>query len=93
MSNVTLTISGYTQNCNCEHCGRRLKHGVKLSDGRVVGAQCLDKQLSAPRIRNGKKFRFGAQHIIKIAKVVELKSPDHWGRYGVNKISTEFEAA
>ena len=93
MSAQQITITGYEQECSCEHCGRALKHGIRLLDGRIVGAQCLDKKLTAPRIKSGKKYRYGTQHIIKIAKVVQWKSPDVWSRYGVNQQSTVFDAA
>ncbi|MDX3998414.1 hypothetical protein, partial [Pseudomonas aeruginosa] len=70
-----ISIVGYESDCNCEHCGRALRHGIRLSDGRLVGATCLDKKLTKPRLHQGKSFRFGAEHIIKIAKVVQFYSP------------------
>jgi hypothetical protein len=37
-----VTIVGYEQNCECSHCGRELKVGVKLADfGGVFGSDCL----------------------------------------------------
>ncbi|HEY7883870.1 MAG TPA: hypothetical protein VIC08_02870 [Cellvibrionaceae bacterium] len=87
-----IEIVGYEEETNCEHCGRYLKHGIRISDGRVVGAQCLDKKLTKAREYQGKKYRFGAQHIIKIAKVLQWKSPSQWDRYGVNHQSAVFEA-
>lgn len=33
-----ISIVGYESDCNCEHCGRALRHGIRLSDGRLVGA-------------------------------------------------------
>jgi len=86
-----ISIVGYESDCNCEHCGRALKHGVRLSDGRLVGATCLDKKLTKPRQYQGKSFRFGAEHIIKIAKVVQFYSPSNWARFGVSASSTTFE--
>ncbi|WP_213156483.1 hypothetical protein, partial [Pseudomonas aeruginosa] len=86
-----ISIVGYESDCNCEHCGRALKHGVRLSDGRLVGATCLDKKLTKPRQYKGKSFRFGAEHIIKIAKVVQFYSPSNWARFGVSASSTTFE--
>jgi hypothetical protein len=88
-----LVIVGYEQECNCEHCGRALVHGVKLADGRIVGATCLDKKLSLPRVRDGKSYRYGSEYIVKVAKVVHFKSADKWAAYGVNKQSTVFQAA
>ena len=80
------TIQGYETVCNCDHCGRSLKHGIKLSDGRIVGAMCLDKQITKPLERNGKKYRLGSDYIIKSAKVIERVSPQYWSTYGVNQI-------
>lgn len=88
----TVTIIGYEQDCHCQHCGRALKHGIRISDGRVVGAQCFDKKLTAPRKYQGKNFRFGAEFIVRVAKVVEWKTPDTWARYGVDAASTIFTA-
>lgn len=88
-----IQIVGYESECSCEHCGRPLKHGIRLSDGRTVGATCLDKQLTKPRSYHGKQYRFGAEFIVKIAKVVEYYSPANWARFGVSASSATFEAA
>ncbi|MFG0409515.1 hypothetical protein [Pseudomonas sp. FYR_11] len=88
-----IQIVGYESECSCEHCGRALKHGIRLSDGRTVGATCLDKQLTKPRSYHGKQYRFGAEFIVKIAKVVEYYSPANWARFGVSASSATFEAA
>ncbi|HHK4483248.1 TPA: hypothetical protein ACQTYQ_006627, partial [Pseudomonas aeruginosa] len=88
-----ISIVGYESECNCEHCGRALKHGIRLSDGRLVGATCFDKKLTLPRTYHGKSFRFGAEHIVKIAKVVQFYSPSNWTRFGVSASSTTFEEA
>lgn len=88
-----LVIVGYESDCNCEHCGRALKHGVRLSDGRVVGATCLDKKLTAPRIYQGRKYRLGSELIIKAAKCAQFVVPTNWARYGVGAATMEFEAA
>lgn len=92
MSNQ-VSIVGYEQDGICEHCGRTLTHCIRISDGRIVGATCFDKKITKPREYQGKKYRFGSQHIIKIAKVVAWKSPSVWERYGVNEQSTRFEYA
>jgi len=90
---TTFNITGYSQDEVCNHCGRSLKHGIKISDGRIVGATCLDKILTKPKMYHGKKYRLGAERIIHIAKVVELKSPSQWDAYMVSVKSTEFEYA
>lgn len=88
-----ISIVGYESECNCEHCGRALKHGIRLSDGRLVGATCFDKKLTLPRTYQGKSFRFGAEFIVKIAKVVQFYSPNNWARFGVSASSATFEEA
>lgn len=87
-----IAIVGYESDCNCDHCGRALRHGVRLNDGRVVGATCLDKKLTKPRQYQGNSFRFGAEHIVRIAKTVQFYSPSNWSRFGVSASSTIFEA-
>jgi hypothetical protein len=64
-NNTSLVIVGYSQEEVCHHCGRKLLHGIRLDDGRIVGAQCFDKALTLPLVYNGKKYRIGAENIIK----------------------------
>lgn len=80
------TIQGYETECFCDHCGRSLKHGIILSDGRTVGATCLDKKLTKPLEHNGKKYRLGSEYIIKCAKVIDKVAPQYWSTYGVSQI-------
>ena len=88
----TIEIVGYEQDCNCEHCGRQLKHGIRISDGRIVGATCLDKKLTKAKVYQGKPFRLGAEKIVTAAKVAQWKTPDQWARYGVSAQTMRFEA-
>ncbi len=90
---TTLTIVGYETECNCEHCGRALKHGIRISDGRIVGAQCLDKSLTKAKTYQGKSYRIGAELIIRAAKVVQFYTPNKWGSFGVTNSTIQFEAA
>ena len=53
-SQKKISIVGYAEDEICAHCGRYLKHGIKISDGRIVGADCFDKQITKQSI-NGKK--------------------------------------
>lgn len=92
MSN--LEIVGYDQNGTCEHCGRALKHCIRLSDGRIVGATCFDKKITRPKIYQGKKYRVGSTHIIKLAKIAQFVPVHQWSsRYGVGPSSFTFEEA
>jgi len=88
---ATFTITGYSQDEVCNHCGRPLKHGIKVSDGRILGATCIDKVLSKAKFYQGKRYRVGADRIIHIARVVELKPVSQWDIYNVSIKSTEFE--
>lgn len=88
-----VAIVGYEQGGQCEHCGRALKHCIRLGDGRIVGATCFDKKLTQPREYFGKKYRLGAERIVHIAKVVEMVPAGKWNAYGVNSDSTTFQAA
>lgn len=91
---MKLIIAGYTQEANCEHCGRLLVHGVRLADGRVVGADCLNNKMTKAKTKSsGTKYRVGASYIIKAAKVVQFEQPTRWNVFGVNKQTIEFEAA
>jgi hypothetical protein len=89
-----LEIIGYQEEHGCEHCNRWLKHGIVLSNGKVVGATCFDKKLTQPLIdkRTGKKYRLGSELIIKLAKVARL-SPERQSQLGYGVHHFRFEAA
>jgi hypothetical protein len=88
-----ISIVGYKQDCKCEHCGRNLVHGIRISDGRIVGATCLDKKLTKAKVYGTKKYRLGAELIVRAAKVVQWKQPSEWSAYGVSPLTIQFEAA
>lgn len=51
-----ITIEGFARDCECSHCGRELKVGVKLADfGGVFGSDCLarasEKQKVGPYVQ------------------------------------------
>lgn len=81
----TLTIVGYEQNVNCQHCNKFLKHGIRLDDGRVVGATCFDNKLTEQKEYFGKKYKIGANGIIRLAKIAEYVHPSKWSQqYGIS---------
>lgn len=92
MNQGSISIVGYEENSKCEHCGRALLHGIRISDGRVVGATCLDKKITKAKVYKGKKYRIGHELIVQAAKVVQWKQPHEWGRYGVSAGTIQFEA-
>lgn len=89
-----ICIVGYEQDGYCEHCGRPLKHCIRVSDGRIVGATCFAKVMTAPRQYHGKPYRLGAEEIIRLAKIAATCSPAAMGRrYGVYPHHLQFEIA
>ena len=78
-----LQIVGYEPEHGCDHCGRALLHGIALSDGRVVGATCFDKKLTKPKEYNGRKYRVGAEEIIRLARNAR-KSDQELRRMGLS---------
>ena len=88
-----IEIVGYEKEEVCAHCGRKLKHGIRLSDGRVVGAQCFNKDMTKPREYSGKKYRVGAENIIKLAKIREFWSAEKAYRAGYQPSEFVFQSA
>lgn len=94
MENV-IAIVGYEQEGHCEHCGRALKHCIRIGDGRIVGATCFDKKLTKPvfdKYRN-KSYRLGAEQIIRFAKMAQFWSAERMAREGVYGWMLQFEQA
>ncbi len=88
---TNITIVGYEADCICEHCGRELTHGIRLADGRVVGATCLDKKLTKPKLKSdGRSYRLGETFIIKAAQVAQRVDPSKWSTFGVNAQTMSF---
>jgi len=79
----TVSIVGYEEDGHCEHCGRALRHCIRISDGRVVGATCFDKKITKPQSYNGKSFRIGSEGIIRYAKMAQFWSEEKRARNGV----------
>lgn len=89
---MQISIMGYEQQGYCDHCGRPLKHCIRISDGRLVGATCFDKQLTKPKTHKGKPYRYGAGRIIELAKIRQFAPEHQWDRYGANAESFVFDA-
>jgi hypothetical protein len=87
---AALAITGYEPDCNCEHCGRKLRHGIRVSTGQVVGATCFNKVLTKPRTYQGKKYRVGEENVIRYAKIAEKGTAK---RHGMTTTDFIFEAA
>ena len=87
---ATIAITGYEQDGHCEHCGRALRHCIRIDDGRIVGATCFDKILTKPLRYNGKPYRVGPENIILRAKLAELGKLE---RAGMTAHHLVFDAA
>ena len=85
-------IVGYEQEGRCDHCGRSLKHVIKLDDGRKVGATCLANKLTKPlKDRHGREFRLPASCFVDRAKMAEYWSPAKCGMNGFGPEQFKFE--
>lgn len=93
MNNETITITGYTTDCNCEHCGRNLRHGIRINDGRVVGAQCLDQVMTKPKTYGGKAYRIGKENVIRYARLAGKYTESGLRRFGIYPDMLTFEKA
>lgn len=85
-----IAITGYEQDGHCEHCGRPLRHCIRIDDGRIVGATCFNKLLTKPRLYNGKPYRIGEENVIRYAKLAELGKLE---RAGLTSANLLFDAA
>ena len=89
-----ITIVGYEEDGHCEHCGRALRHCIRISDGRIVGATCFNKFLTKPRQYMGKPYRVGPENIVRLAKIAQFYVPASWGpRFGLQPGAMEFTQA
>ena len=88
---MKISIVGYENDDNCEHCGRSLVHCIRISDGRLVGAQCFNKVLTKPRVYQGKSYRVGAGKIVELAKIAQFWSVEKQKRNGYYSNSFDFE--
>jgi hypothetical protein len=77
-------VTGYAQDCDCSHCGRPLKVGVKLA-GFVgaFGADCLAKSFAC-YVYNGRRHRYGADEI-KQRAIVAGKGLQAMQRHGYSE--------
>ena len=90
---ATIAIVGYEQQGYCQHCGRALKHCVRLGDGSIVGADCFDKKLTKPKVSQGKAYRVGAERIRELAKVAQFWTPSRQALAGYYPSHFVFESA
>jgi hypothetical protein len=87
-----ITIVGYEQQTRCEHCGKPLKHGIRVSTGQIVGADCFDKHITKAKIYSGKKYRIGAEKVRELAKAAQFWSAERRAIAGLHPHLFVFEA-
>lgn len=88
-----LTIIGYEQECSCDHCGRSLKHGIKVGGLGTIGADCFNKMIKADRKKFSGNGKPGASYIRMLAKLKERDNPQTLRNLGYGDWSFTFEAA
>lgn len=87
---TTLNIIGYEPDCHCEHCGRKLQHGVRTDALGVIGADCLNN-LTAPRSYQGKPYRLPATNIRELAMRRERYSMEGLRRFNLTERHFAFQ--
>ncbi len=89
-----IEIVGYEQDGHCEHCGRKLRHCIRIDDGRIVGATCFDQKLTLPLVYQGKKYRIGPENVIRYARLRErFNASALQSRFGLGPSHFVFAAA
>lgn len=88
-----ICISGYTQPDNCEHCGKRLIHGVRTTTHGVIGADCFVKLIKADKKRFSGNGKPSTNWVRDLAKMKEFRSEEWRNRMNVWPHHFSFEAA
>lgn len=86
-------IAGYDQIEACEHCGRRMIHGVKTSTHGVIGADCFVKLIKADKSRFSGNGKPTAAMVRDYAKMVEFRSAARLSQMGYRPQHFVFELA
>lgn len=91
LSRKEIKIEGYEENSVCGHCGRELRHGIKVSNGLIVGASCLANKIAGKKVKaSGEEYSVSPSRIIDMAKVCQFVDPSKWSMYGVNQSAITF---
>lgn len=89
---ANITINGYTKECNCEHCGRPLKLGVKTEERGTIGADCFVKLIAKNKKRYNGNGKPSAEMVKQYAMII-AKGLEYAGRcHGLYSYSFTFEA-
>ena len=88
-----ICISGYDQPDNCEHCGKRLIHGVRTNTHGTIGADCFIKLIKADKKRFSGNGKPSADMVREFAKMRERRSAQRLYEMGYSPRHFEFEVA
>lgn len=91
--NPTTQITGYDQPERCEHCGKRLIHGVRTNTHGSIGADCFVKLVKADRKRFSGNGKPTASMVREFAKMVEFRSVQRLSEMGYSPRHFQFELA
>ena len=75
-------IIGYEEDCNCDHCGRKLRVGIVLSGYGTIGADCLNAAIVFDRKRWG-AGKPGAPYLRELAIKRQKNSPERLSQMGM----------
>lgn len=89
----TITIIGYEQECDCDHCGRALQHGIRTDRLGTIGADCFNRLITADRKKFSGTGKPGAPYVRTLAKLKERDSADQLYRMGYGPHHFVFEMA
>ncbi len=88
-----ICIQGYDQPDHCEHCNKRLIHGVRTNTHGVIGADCFVKLIKADKKRFSNGGKPSASMVRDFAKMVEFRSPERLSQMGYSLRHFQFELA
>lgn len=88
-----ICISGYDQPDHCDHCGKRLIHGIRTNSHGVIGADCFVKLIKADKKRFSGDGKPSASMIRDLAKMIEFRSRERLALMGYSSHHFQFETA
>lgn len=86
-------ITGYEPIERCEHCNRRMVHGVRTASHGTIGADCFVKLIKADRKRFGGNGKPSASMVRDFAKMREFRSDERLALMGYYPRHFVFELA
>lgn len=92
MTEARLTcIAGYAQIERCEHCNRRMRHGIKTTTHGNIGADCFVMLIKADKQRFSGNGKPSPTMVRDYAKMREFRNDAALSRMGYYARHFEFE--